>query len=124
MSKGARIKSDKAAAQAQAQQAKAEAEIEKQRENEAAPKYSAFTNPKNINWVILSGAMAALIITLMFMPQQLGAGITSVFSVMLWTGLFGLTLSRYIGKGGLAGFFCGSLVGMILHIFAPVLMAI
>ncbi|MBT1451489.1 hypothetical protein KJ365_11420 [Glaciecola sp. XM2] len=77
-----------------------------------------------MNWVILSGAMAAMVIVLMFMPQQLGAGITSVYSIMLWTGLFGLTLFRYFGKKGMTGFFTGSVAGMLLHIFAPVLQSL
>lgn len=124
MSKGSRVKAEKQASAAaqeseqQAQQAKKEAE------QANAPKYNAFTNPKNINWVLLSGAMAITVMVLLFMPEQLGAGITSVYSIMLWTGLFGATLSRYIGKSGWMGFFAGSLFGMVLHIFAPLIQAI
>jgi hypothetical protein len=124
MSKGSRVKAEKQASAAaqiseqQAQQAKKEAE------QANAPKYNAFTNPKNINWVLLSGAMAITVIVLLFMPEQLGAGITSVYSIMLWTGLFGATFSRYISKSGWMGFFTGSLFGMVLHIFAPLIQAI
>ncbi|WP_395338774.1 hypothetical protein PN836_012610 [Ningiella sp. W23] len=121
MSKGKRIKKEKAE---KAKLAEFEQNKLSETQQDQAPKYNAFTNPKNVNWVILSGAMATLIIVLLFVPQQLGAGITSVYSVMLWTGLFGATLFRYIGRSGWYGFFTGSIVGMFLHIFAPLLQSL
>nr|WP_241664456.1 hypothetical protein [Ningiella ruwaisensis] len=119
MSKGARIK-------AQREESKREGfagQTASQNSAEKANQYNAFTNPKNINWVLLSGAMAILVLSLLFMPQELGAGITSVYSIMLWTGLFGATLARYIGKNGWLGFFTGSVFGMLIHIFAPLIQA-
>jgi len=74
--------------------------------------------------VILSAGMAVLVSVLLFFPNELGAGITSVFSLMLWWGLFCLFLFRYLGKKGLHGFIAGSVIGMLLHIFAPVLLAL
>ncbi|MGQ8366455.1 hypothetical protein [Glaciecola sp. 1036] len=83
-----------------------------------------FHNKKNIMWVVLSGSMAVVITTLLFLPQQLGAGITSVYSLMLWYGLFGLTLFRYMDKKGAIGFLSGSVIGMLVHIFSPVIVAL
>ena len=80
-----------------------------------------FTDRKNIYWVIITGAMAIMVLVLMLFPQNLGGGITSVFSLMLWWGLFGLFLFRYIDKKGIVGFIGGSIIGMVIHIFAPVL---
>lgn len=85
---------------------------------------SEFKDSKNIMWVILSGSMAIVVSLLVFFPQNLGAGLTSVFSLMLWWGLFGLFLFRYIDKKGLIGFIIGSIIGMILHIFAPLIAAL
>ena len=68
--------------------------------------------------------MAVTVIVLLFMPQQLGAGITSVYSIMLWTGMFGATLARYTGKNGWMGFLVGSAFGMVIHIFAPLIQAV
>lgn len=84
----------------------------------------AFQSKQNIMWPILSGALATTITFLVFFPQNLGGGITSVYSLMVWWGLFGLFLFRYIGKQSTYGFIAGSATGMLLHIFAPVLAAI
>jgi VIT1/CCC1 family predicted Fe2+/Mn2+ transporter len=119
MSKGSRVK-----AQKQAASLARETSLEHADKPSSKPTYNAFTNPKNINWVLLSGAMAVTVLVLMFLPQQLGSGLTSVYSIMLWTGLFGATLSRYLGKNGWMGFLTGSIVGMVIHIFAPVIIAV
>ncbi|MFC4698669.1 hypothetical protein ACFO4O_00660 [Glaciecola siphonariae] len=119
MSKGSRVKAQKQAQQEASLAASREQKAEQQ--DKPATAHSAFSDPKNINWVLISGAMALTVIVLLFLPQQLGAGITSVYSIMLWTGLFGTTLFRYMGKSGWIGFISGSVVGMLLHIFAPLL---
>ena len=80
-----------------------------------------FKRHNNVMWVILTGAMALVVSVLLFFPQNLGVGITSVFSLMLWWGLFGLFLFRFVKKKGLIGFIAGSVLGLILHIFAPVI---
>lgn len=87
--------------------------------NEPATSTDAFKNERNIMWVILSAAMAMLVSTLLLFPQNLGAGITSVYSVMLWWGLFAMFLFRYIGKKGVIGFISGSVFGMVLKILSP-----
>jgi hypothetical protein len=91
---------------------------------ESATKNKVFTDGKNIYWVIITGAMAIMVLLLMLFPQNLGGGITSVFSLMLWWGMFGLFLFRYIDKKGVVGFIAGSVLGMLIHIFAPVLAAL
>lgn len=78
------------------------------------------TNPKNLYWVILSGAMALLVLYLRLLPQSAGYGIDSEYSVMLWVGIFVATLFRYIGKSGWMGFAVGSVTGLILFILIEV----
>lgn len=94
-------------------------------DNTAAQKpESAFKDKKNIVWVVLAGAMAITISSLLFLPQTLGAGITSVYSIMLWWGLFGMFLFGYIDKKRSYGFIGGSVFGMVFHIVSPLLMAL
>ena len=79
-----------------------------------------FANTKNIMWVVLSGALMLLVLVLLI----IGGGdaiISSVYSVMLWCGLFGGALARYLGKNGWAGFGFGSAIGMVLHVLAPLI---
>jgi hypothetical protein len=83
-----------------------------------------FKDKQNIMWPLLSGAMAITITFLVFFPQNLGGGITSVYSVMVWWGVFGMFLFRYLNKAGSIGFIGGSAIGMLLHIFAPVFAAL
>lgn len=85
---------------------------------------AAFTDNQNIVWVIITGTMAFFVVVLMFFPQNLGVGITSVFSLMLWWGLFGLFLFKYINKKGVIGFISGSVVGLLLHIFEPIITSV
>jgi len=85
---------------------------------------SAFKDKKNIVWVVLAGAMAITISSLLFLPQTLGAGITSVYSLMLWWGLFGMFLFGYIDKKRSYGFIAGSVFGMLFHILSPLLIAL
>lgn len=80
-----------------------------------------FKNKKNVMWVILAASMAIVITTLLFMPQSLGPGITSVYSLMLWYGLLGLALFRYFDKRGVIGFFSGSVIGMLIYTFSDVI---
>lgn len=91
---------------------------------EPASTSTAFANNKNIMWVILSGAVALLITALLFFPQNLGGGITSVYSLMLWWGLFAMFLFTYIDKKGALGFIAGSIFGMLLQIFSPLLISL
>ena len=88
-------------------------------EQKAKP-LAEFANKKNIMWVILSGSIMVLVLALLI----LGGGdaiISSVYSVMLWCGLFGGSLARYTDKNGYVGFGVGSALGVVIHIFAPVL---
>lgn len=121
MSKGSRVKAYKQTQSAIDDKAQTDIPVRNTLQQTNKPQYTACTDPKNINWVLLSGAMALTVSVLMFMPQQLRPGITSVYSIMLWTGMFGATLFRCLGKGGWIGFFTGSVISMLLHIFAPVI---
>ena len=87
-------------------------------------KNKVFNDGKNIYWVIITAAMAVTVLLLMLFPQNLGGGITSVYSLMVWWGLFGLFLFRYLDKKGVIGFIGGSILGMLIHIFAPILAAL
>ncbi len=76
-------------------------------------------NRKNILWVYLSGAMALTIIVMLFLPSSgMGGAIASVYSVMLWCGIFGTALSRYLDRNGWLGFAIGSGVGLALQILS------
>lgn len=103
--------------------AKKEAHEAQQNESTNTP-VEGFKDKQNIMWPILSGAMAITITLLVFFPQNLGAGITSVYSLMAWWGVFGMFLFRYLHKKGSVGFIGGSVVGMFFHIFAPVIAAV
>lgn len=82
----------------------------------------AFKDKKNIMWVLLSGAMALTIVILLFLPiSGTGGSLFSVYSAMLWCGIFGATLARYIGKSGWFGFAIGSVSGMVIQIIASLL---
>lgn len=88
-------------------------------DNKAKP-LQEFANKKNVVWVIMSASIMFLVLALLI----IGGGdqiISSVYSVMLWCGIFGGTLARYLDKNGWIGFGIGSGIGVILHIFAPVL---
>ncbi|QJR80900.1 hypothetical protein CA267_008970 [Alteromonas pelagimontana] len=79
----------------------------------------SFANKKNILWVILSGAMALTFVVLLFLPYSGTGGDTlSVYSAMLWCGLFGAALFRYLDKNGWIGFAAGSVVGMVLQVIS------
>lgn len=78
---------------------------------------SAFSNRKNIMWVLLSGAMAVTFIILLFLPDTgVGAGMIGVYAAMLWCGLFGAALARYREKNGWFGFAIGSVAGLLIQI--------
>jgi hypothetical protein len=79
----------------------------------------SFKSTQNIMWVLLSGALAVLVTILLFFPQNLGGGITSVYSLMLWWGLFVMFVCRFIKKNAMFGFIGGSVFGMILQILSP-----
>ncbi len=82
----------------------------------------AFKDKKNIMWVLLSGAMALTIVVLLFLPNSgTGSGMFSVYSAMLWCGIFGATSARYIGKSGWFGFAIGSVGGMLIQMLAYIL---
>jgi len=104
--------------------AKKEALAEAEAISQTQKPMEGFKDKQNIMWPILSGAMAITISLLVFFPQNLGEGISSVYSLMVWWGLFGMFIFRFIDKRGSHGFIGGSAVGMLLHIFAPVIAAI
>ena len=71
---------------------------------------------KNVIWVILSGAMALTIIVMMFLPDSgMGTGLMAIYGSMLWCGIFGASLARYLGKNGWFGFGFGSAAGMLIQ---------
>ena len=77
----------------------------------------SFSNRKHPVWVILSGAMALMFVVLMFLPDSGTGGATlSLYSAMLWCGLFGAALARYMGNNGWIGFAAGSVAGMLIQI--------
>jgi len=79
---------------------------------------SLLTGKKGI-WVALSGAMAMMFIVLMFLPDSgTGSGTLSVYSAMLWCGIFGASLARYRNKSGWVGFAAGSVAGLVLQILS------
>ena len=69
---------------------------------------------KNIIFVFLSGAMALTIIVMMFLPDSgMGTGLMAIYGSMLWCGIFGASLARYLGKNGWTGFAAGMLIQFI-----------
>jgi VIT1/CCC1 family predicted Fe2+/Mn2+ transporter len=82
----------------------------------------SFKDRKNIWWVVLSGAMALTFLVLLFLPDSgTGSATASVYAAMLWCGLFGAAIARYIGKSGWIGFAVGSGIGMLLQITAQII---
>lgn len=79
-----------------------------------------FKNKKNIVWLIMSASVCLFILFVLFSPATVGI-IDSVYSVMLWCGIFGGVLARYIDKNGWFGFGIGSVLGMACYILAPVI---
>jgi len=79
----------------------------------------SLANRKSIVWVYLSGAMAVTFIVMLFLPDS-GTGSTtlSLYTAMLWCGLFGTALWRYFNKSGWVGFAIGSALGLAIQIVA------
>lgn len=74
---------------------------------------------KSVLWVYLSGAMALIIVVMSFLPQSgLGGSVASVYSVMLWVGIFGAAVARYRERSGWFGFAVGSAAGMFLFVLS------
>ena len=82
----------------------------------------SFSNRKNPVWVLLSGAMAVMFVVLLFLPDSGTGGATlSLYSAMLWCGLFGAALARYMGSNGWIGFAVGSVAGMLIQIVSEIM---
>lgn len=80
---------------------------------------SEFANKKNIMWVLLSGAMAVTFVVLMFLPDSgTGTGTIAVYASMLWCGLFGAALARYVNRNGWVGFAGGSVAGLVIQMLS------
>ncbi|WP_026376104.1 hypothetical protein [Aestuariibacter salexigens] len=78
--------------------------------------------PKRLIWVWLTGCMALVVIASMFssdVAHSAAAPLSSIYSIMLWMGLFCWTLFRYLGKSGGIGFAVGSAIGITVFILAP-----
>lgn len=74
---------------------------------------------KNVIWVYLSGAMALTIIVMMFLPNSgMGDGLMAIYGSMLWCGIFGASLARYLDKNGWFGFALGSAAGMLIQVLS------
>jgi hypothetical protein len=83
---------------------------------------SSFANKKNVLWVILSAGMALTVMGSQFMPGIVALdSMTSVYSAMLWVGIFGAALARYLNKNGWIGFATGSVLGVALNILAGII---
>ena len=81
----------------------------------------SFSNRKNIMWVLLSGAMALLFIAMLFIPgASQGDSMLSVYSAMIWCGLFGAALFRYLNKNGWIGFATGSVLGLVIQFISQI----
>lgn len=79
----------------------------------------SFSNRKNVIWVYLSGAMALTFVVMLFLPETGTGGATlSLYSAMLWCGIFGAALFRYLLKNTWAGFAIGSAAGMFIQIIS------
>ncbi|MDM7862001.1 hypothetical protein QTP81_15465 [Alteromonas sp. ASW11-36] len=91
-------------------------------DNPEADSTDSFENRKNILWVILAAGMAITVMTSQFMPGVVALGsLTSVYSAMLWVGIFGAALARYLNKNGWLGFAIGSVLGVLLNILASII---
>ena len=77
-----------------------------------------FKNKKNIVWLLMSASMCIFILFVLFSGAEVGV-IGSVYSVMLWCGIFGGIVARYVDKNGWLGFGIGSVFGMLCFILAP-----
>ena len=83
---------------------------------------SSFANKKNVLWGILSAGMALTVMGSQFMPGIVALdSMTSVYSAMLWVGIFGAALARYLNKNGWIGFATGSVLGVALNILASII---
>lgn len=83
---------------------------------------ASFADPKNILWVILSAGMAITVVGSQFLTADTASGgLTSSYSAMLWVGIFGAALARYIGKNGWIGFAIGSVLGIVLNMIASLI---
>ncbi|MFT6331496.1 MAG: hypothetical protein ACJAYN_003451 [Bermanella sp.] len=82
-----------------------------------------FKNKKNVVWVIMSASMCIFILFALFSGAGVGV-IDSVYSVMLWCGLFAGIVARYIGKNGWIGFGIGSVFGLLCFVLAPVISSV
>ncbi|WP_240615511.1 hypothetical protein [Alteromonas facilis] len=112
---------EKALKKAKAEEAAAESS-ENTSETKADVVTQSFANTKNILWVILAAGMAITVIGSQFMPGIVAHGsMTSVYSAMLWVGIFGAALARYLNKSGWMGFAVGSGCGVLLNILASIL---
>lgn len=92
------------------------------KENKQTEPSDAFNNRKNFLWVVLAAGMAITVVGSQFLP---GVGmhdsLTSVYSSMLWCGILGAAVARYISKNGWIGFAIGSVLGVTLNILASVI---
>ncbi|NVK55747.1 MAG: hypothetical protein HWE26_09040 [Alteromonadaceae bacterium] len=79
------------------------------------------TPKKNILWVILSGGMAITFMVMLFLPDTgMGSGILNIYSAMLWWGIFGASLFKYLDRSGWFGFAAGSAAGMLIQILSQI----
>ncbi|MFC3094757.1 hypothetical protein DRW07_12265 [Alteromonas sediminis] len=99
-----------------ARQQSNEAKSDESNEKGTSPSV-AFTDPKNKIWVILSASMAITVLAAqIFQGVAVLNSMASIYSAMLWTGIFGAALARYMLKSGWFGFALGSAAGAALTI--------
>lgn len=83
---------------------------------------TAVPEQKKVIWVYLSGAMALTIVVMLFLPDTgTGSPLVSMYSTMLWCGIFGGSVARYIGRNGWMGFALGSASGMLIQTLSQII---
>ena len=80
--------------------------------------YSQTTPTRSPVWVFLTGSIALVILASQFLPTSTSDPVSTIlasYSAMLWTGVFGFALYRYLQRRAWVGFAIGSLIGFTIN---------